>query len=162
MQLPICGGGVEGLRQLVSQMANTCGGKTGENTRIHGATCELLASSVAKICYLSAEQVSVNCDLSCCMSGSNSLCFSSLFKLCLSVLGESILGPLCGVPLRLEMLVAHPTPFLIRGTLSSWEVPSWCSTMTAWGAGWHRQNRVVFFLCNYSQGVFVVVVPQRF
>ena len=55
---------------------------------------------------------------------------------------------------RLGKLVAHPALLLLaRGTLSTWEVPSWHGAMLAWGMGRFTQNEAVFLLlCGYSQG----------
>lgn len=100
----------------------------------------------------------------------NSPCFSSLF-LAISIhlsflvrMGLNQSRTIVQCLNRWKKLVAHPAlPFLMRGALSSWGVPSWSWTILAWGMGWCWQTQAVFLLFSwdYSQ-VFCFTVLLKF
>lgn len=87
-----------------------------------GSSVEDSWSLVGHLLYLSAEQVSVNRNSSCCMSANNSLCFAFLFlasSMQLSFAGLGGVkqkGDLHTLPEKLQKLTVHPAlDFLVRG-----------------------------------------------
>ena len=91
----------------------------------------LISSSVVKLLGLSGEQVTGNHTCSHCVAASGSPCFSSLFLavfISLSFAGLDAVKPKRDllVPQKVGKGGSSPAlPFLARGILSIWEVPSW-------------------------------------
>lgn len=105
------------------------------------------------------RSITVNCNHSHCMAVLGRPWFFSLFLAVSIGLTFAIVGgvkPKQDLPALAQKAASagHPPTllFMLRGTVSNWEVSSCLWAVSARGMGWCRQSEVVFliFFCNYS------------